>query len=442
MTTVVEAPKKEATSLFEGAKQVLLRAAKHANISEDALMKLLTPKSSLAVSIPVRMDDGSLRVFGGFRVRYNESRGPTKGGIRYHPNVNLDEVTSLAFWMTIKTAVVGIPFGGGKGGINVHPKDLSKMELERLSRGYIDAIADFIGPEVDIPAPDVYTNSTIMGWMADEYSMIVRHKVPGIITGKPISLGGSLGRDTATARGGYFCIKEMEAENKWSPQNTTVAVQGFGNAGMHIARMLFEDGYKILAVSDSHGAVYAEDGLNIPEVIKVKEESADVRDSVYTRASVCSMNGGRCTSISNEKLLELDVDILVPAALENAITGDNMENIKARNILELANGPLTDEATEYLSEKGVFIVPDVLANAGGVTVSYFEWVQNMNGFYWREDQIEDRLKPIMVKAYHDVCTVAKEMNVHMRMAAYIHGVRRIAEAIEAQGTKKYFMRKG
>ena len=305
------------------------------------------PKAVLQVSIPVRMDDGSLRVFKGYRVRHNNHRGPTKGGIRYHPNVSLDEVKALAFWMTCKCAVVGIPYGGAKGGIIVDPRELSHMELERLSRGFIEEAANFIGPDVDIPAPDVYTNARIMGWMMDEYSKIKRQYSPAVITGKPIPLGGSLGRDDATGRGAYYCIKELEKKKHWKPSDITVAVQGFGNAGQHVAKLLHADGYRIVAVSDSKGGIYKPEGFDVPSLIQFKNESRKLK-AVYCDGSLCEAIDA--DTITNEELLELDVDVLIPAALENQITENNVNNIMAKTIVEVANGPTTSAADKVLAK--------------------------------------------------------------------------------------------
>lgn len=422
-------------NIYQEAMSRLDQAAAYADIDPEAVLKLKHPKACLEVSIPVRMDNGSLRVFTGFRVHHNDVRGPTKGGIRFHPGVTLDEVKSLAFWMTIKCAVVGIPFGGGKGGVIVDPKNLSRLELERLSRGYIEQVASFIGPDVDIPAPDVYTNAMIMGWMMDEYSKIARCLSPAVITGKPIPLGGSLGRDDATARGGYYCIKEIEKKRNWNPQKIRVAIQGFGNAGQHIADMLYQDGYQIVAISDSKGGIYRQQGFDVPSVIHVKNSSRELQ-AVYCEGSVCQLV--EANVITNEQLLELDVDLLIPAALENQITSKNADNVKAKVIVELANGPTTVEADEILQKKQVLVVPDILANAGGVTVSYFEWVQNKSGYYWPLETIDQRLKEIMLREFNNVYELMESHNVHMRTAAYIHALNRQAEAVVALGTQSYF----
>ena len=421
--------------VFADAIRRLDRAFEYARIDEEALLKLKHPKAILQVSIPLRMDDGSLEIFEGYRVRHDDTRGPTKGGIRYHPAVSLDEVKALAFWMTCKCAVVGIPYGGAKGGITVNPKRLSRLELERLSRGFIRQMADFIGPDTDIPAPDVYTNSMVMGWMMDEYSKIVRRHSPAVITGKPIPLGGSLGRDDATGRGGYYCIKELEKQRGWSPPKIRVAVQGFGNAGQAIVRLLHADGYKVVALSDSAGGIYKPDGFDVPSLIHFKNESRQLK-AVYCVGSVCELVDAE--PVTNEQLLELDVDLLVPAALENQITAANVHRIKAPVIVELANGPTTSEADDVLAGRGTLVVPDILANAGGVTVSYFEWTQNKQGFYWSLKQVHERLQKIMSNEFNVVYDLMSEHAIDMRTAAYVHALNRIGAAIEAQGTRSYF----
>lgn len=422
-------------SIFDDAIKRLDSAFQHADIDEEALEKLKHPKAILQVSIPVRMDDGSLRVFEGYRVRHDDTRGPGKGGIRFHPDVDLSEVKALAFWMTCKCAVVGIPYGGAKGGVIVNPKELSRLELERLSRGFIQQIADFIGPETDVPAPDVYTNAMIMGWMMDEYSQIRRQHTPAVITGKPIPLGGSLGRDDATGRGAYYCIKELESRRDWTPHDVRVAVQGFGNAGQHVARLLHGDGYRIVAVSDSRGGIHKADGFDIPSLIYMKNESRRLQ-AVYCDGSVCE--AVQCEQVTNEDLLELDVDILIPAALENQITAENAERIKAPIVVEVANGPTTSEADQMLTEKGTLIVPDILANAGGVTVSYFEWVQNKAGYYWPVEEVHSKLQTIISREFDTIYELMREKEIDMRTAAYAHALGRIGEAIAAQGTSSYF----
>ncbi len=421
--------------IFTDAIGRLDQAFEQDHLDPEVLERLKYPRAALQVSVPVRMDDGSLRVFEGYRVRYDDSRGPGKGGIRFHPNVSLSEVKALAFWMTCKCAVVGIPFGGAKGGITVNPKELSRLELERLSRGFIQQIADFIGPETDVPAPDVYTNSMIMGWMMDEYSKIRRQHTPAVITGKPIPLGGSLGREDATGRGAYYCIKELESRRNWKPEKVRVAVQGFGNAGQHVAHLLHGDGYRIVAVSDSQGAIYKPDGFDVASLMYMKNESRRLK-AVYCDGSVCESVDAQ--QLSNAQLLELDVDLLIPAALENQITVDNATRIQAPVIVEVANGPTTSEADKILNAQGTLVVPDILANAGGVTVSYFEWVQNKAGYYWPLKEVHAKLHTIMQREFGNVHNMMQHHGTDMRTAAYMLALSRIGDAISAQGTDRYF----
>lgn len=422
-------------NLFEDALSHLDHAAQYVDVDPETLHRLRHPQNILEVSIPVRKDDGSLVIYKGIRVRHNGSRGPTKGGIRFHPQVTLDEVKALAFWMSLKCAVVDIPFGGAKGGVAVDPKSLSRMEVERLSRGFIEQIVDFIGPEIDIPAPDVYTNAMIMGWMMDEYSKIMRSHTPGVITGKPVSMGGSLGRDDATGRGAYYCIKALEAHRKWDPTQIRVAVQGFGNAGQHIAALLHRDGYRIVAVSDSQGGIFREQGFDVPSLIHMKNESKRVK-AVYCEGTVCETI--EAEHISNDDLLALDVDLLIPAALENVIRVDNVETIQAPVIVEVANGPVTSKADAILAERGTLVMPDILANAGGVTVSYFEWVQNKNGYYWPLAEVHEKLERKMCAAFDIVYELMLEKKISMRTAAYAVALQRLGDAIHAQGTQSYF----
>lgn len=425
----------EKSSLFADAIKRLDIAAQFADIDPEAVERLKYPKAIVEVSIPVRMDDGSLRIFQGYRVQHDDTRGPTKGGIRYHPQANIDEVKALAFWMTCKCAVMGIPYGGAKGGITIDPKQLSHLELERLSRGWVQRLADFIGPDTDIPAPDVYTNPMIMGWMMDEYSKIHRRHSPAVITGKPVELGGSLGRDDATGRGGYYCIKELERLHEWDPTTKTVAIQGFGNAGQACARLLHADGYRIVAVSDSAGGIYRPTGFDVPSIIQAKEQTRHLR-SVYCDGALCEEVPA--DPISNEALLELEVDLLIPAALEKQITVANAPRIRAKVIIELANGPTTSEADAILAERGILVVPDILANAGGVTVSYFEWVQNKGGYYWSLDEVHEKLRTIMAREFGNVYHLAQRHGIAMRTAAYAHALTRIGKAIGALGTQRYF----
>ncbi|NCS25405.1 MAG: Glu/Leu/Phe/Val dehydrogenase [Microcystis aeruginosa BS13-02] len=425
-------------SLFTDASSRLERALKYVSISDDAIERLKYPKASLSVSIPVRMDNGTLRIFQGYRVRYDDTRGPGKGGVRYHPNVSIDEVQSLAFWMTFKCALLDLPFGGAKGGITLNPKELSKAELERLSRGYIEGIADFIGPDVDILAPDVYTNEMIMGWMMDQYSIIQRKISPAVVTGKPLTMGGSRGRDTATGTGAFYVINSLLPKLNKKPANTTVAVQGFGNAGAVVADLLAKAGYQVVAVSDSQGGIYREKGLDIASIRQYKQENRGIT-AIYCQDTVCNIVEHE--AISNEELLALDVDVLIPAALENQITAENADRVRAKYIFEVANGPTTSEADRILDSKGILVVPDILVNAGGVTVSYFEWVQNRSGLYWQLNEINERLKERMVTEAEKVWSFAQEFDISLRTAAYAHAIDRLGEALDAKGTRDYYQNK-
>jgi glutamate dehydrogenase (NADP+) len=416
-------------SAYADALRRLDEAGRIARIEDEICERLRYPKAIIEVSIPVRRDDGSLDVFTGYRVRHDATRGPTKGGIRYHPSVDLDHVKALAFWMTFKTAVADVPFGGAKGGVCCDTKELSPMELERLSRGFISAVADFIGPDTDIPAPDMYTDSRIMGWMMDEYSRITRRRTPGVITGKPIPLGGSQGRAGATGRGAYLCLRELVRTRGWKPGRTTVAIQGFGAGGQGIAKLLAQDGYKVVAVSDSRGAVFHDGGYDAQKLIAVKNDAGQV-------AEAAGELGGE--AMDPQKLLELEVDVLVPAALGGVITSENVRNIKAKAIVEIANGPTTADADPILAQSDTLVIPDILANAGGVTVSYFEWVQNREGFYWPLDDVYRRLEEHMVRAFHAVHDKAQEKDLDMRTAAYVVALERVGAAIEAGGTHRYF----
>jgi glutamate dehydrogenase (NADP+) len=410
------------------------KALNYTKVSEDTVERLEFPKSSLKVSIPVRMDNGDLKIFQGYRVIYDNTRGPAKGGIRFHPRVTIEEVELLAFLMTFKCAVLNLPFGG-KGGITVDPKKLSKFELERLSRGYINAVADFIGPDTDIPAPDVYTNEMVMGWMMDQYSIIQRKIIPAVVTGKPLSMGGSHGRETATAMGAYHVIKTLMSLLDPSKQLTSVAIQGFGNAGSILADLLFKADYKVVAVSDSKGAIYSQNGLNIPSVKQYKDMTRNL-EAVYCEGSVCNIVEHE--KLTNEELLTLDVDILIPAALEDQITEENAHDIKSKLIFEVANAPVSPNADDILEEKGIMVIPDILANAGGVTVSYFEWVQNRTGLYWTLDEVNSRLKQKMVEETKGVWSIAQEKSISMRTAAYVHALNRIEDAVNVRGTKDYY----
>ena len=421
--------------VFTDALNRIKSIGERAQVSSEVINGLMHPHAILTAALPVRMDDGSTKYFTGFRCQYNNVLGPTKGGIRYHPKVTMAEVEALALWMTIKCAVVGLPFGGGKGGVIVDPKTLSPMELERLSRAYVRAMADFIGPDNDIPAPDVYTNARIMGWMADEYEAIKRIKAPGVITGKPVRLGGSLGRDHATGYGAYLCTLELANKRQLTPEKTTVAVQGFGNGGYHTVRLLQDEGFKVVAISDSKGGIFSSKGFDVKSIYHEKQKSKRLR-AVYCEQSVCELVEHE--AISNNDLLELSVDILIPAAIEGVITKENAKNIKAKHIVEVANGPIESDADDILDDKGILIIPDVLANAGGVTVSYFEWVQNRTGYVWRLDEVHQRLGDIIKNAFNEVWILAQDEHRSLRDAAYTIAMRRIGEGIESHGTRDYF----
>lgn len=415
------------TSPFTGALRKLERAFPFTTLDADAFERLRNPNAVLEVSIPVRMDTGAFEIFTGYRVRHDTSRGPAKGGIRFHPTVTVDELKALALGMTVKCAVVGVPFGGGKGGVIVDTTELSRPELERLSRGYIQQIADFMGPETDIPAPDMYTNATIMGWMVDEFSMIRRQRLPGAITGKPLSLGGSPGREDATGRGAYYCIRSLEREEGWIPGQTRVAIQGFGNAGRHLASLLHEDDYRIVAVSDSKGGIYREGGLDIPTLVRRKEGSGRVTPSAH------DADGPEGETLTNEQLLTLEVDLLVPAALEDQITTGNAASIQAPWVIEVANNPVTAAGDEILRDRGIQVVPDILSSAGGVTVSYFEWIQNRTGLAWSLEDVYEGLENRMNNALRAVRSLAEEHEIDLRTAAYVHALNRLQEALRARG---------
>jgi len=415
--------------LFSDALTRLDDAAQHIDIAPETLEILKNPYRAVQVSIPVSMDDGTLKVFRGYRVQHNVYRGPAKGGIRFHPTVTMDECMALSFWMTCKCAALGVPLGGGKGGIAVHPGGLSQSERERMSRGYVRALADVLGPDADIPAPDVYTNEKVMSWMMDEYSKISRTYCPGVITGKPVALGGCLGRADATGKGAYYCVKTLDYQLDWGGDGKkTVAIQGFGNAGQSLAKSLYADGYHIVAVSDSKGGIYSQHGLDIPRLIEWKHQLQSVVD--YPK-HVDGPVGQDTQQITNEELLELNVGLLVPAALEKVVTKENVNNIQARTILELANGPITSEADKILNEKGVHIVPDILSNAGGVVVSYFEWVQNRQGQYWSKDAVERRLKEKINEELEHIYMFKQRLHVDVRTASYAHALSRLNEAITA-----------
>lgn len=421
--------------LFTNALKQLDLALGHVKLHSDTVSVLKKPKAIHIFHIPVRMDNGSLRIFPAYRVQYSEMRGPAKGGIRFHPDVCLDEVQSLAFWMSLKCAVVDLPYGGGKGGVTVNPKELSRLELERLSRAYVNAVADVIGPDRDVPAPDVYTDPMVMGWMADQYATIMRHAAPAVITGKPIALGGSLGRDDATGRGGFYVFQALRESLGINPKTATIAIQGYGNAGYHFARLAAEAGYRIVAVSDSKGGIFVEEGLDPEGTFQAKKETGKVQAVTYKGGTKKVLTH---REITNEELLELNVDVLVPAALENQITKNNVKNVKARMVLEIANGPTSFDADQALFDRGVVVVPDILSSAGGVTVSYFEWVQNRAGYYWSVEEVQEKLLKKMTKASLEINAMRIAKKCSMRTAAYAMAVTRIGEAIEAQGTQAYF----
>ncbi len=399
---------------------VIHRALEKLGYPEEVYELLKEPIRMLTVRIPVRMDDGTVKIFTGYRAQHNDAVGPTKGGVRFHPNVTEREVKALSIWMSLKCGIVDLPYGGGKGGIVCDPRTMSFRELERLSRGYVRAISQIVGPTKDIPAPDVFTNSQIMAWMMDEYSRIDEFNSPGFITGKPLVLGGSHGRETATAKGVTICIREAAKKRGIDLKGARVVIQGFGNAGSFLAKFMHDAGAKVIGISDVYGALYDPNGLDIDYLL-------ERRDSFGTVTKLFK------NTITNKELLELDCDILVPAAIENQITEENAPNIKASIVVEAANGPTTLEATEILTKRGILLVPDVLASAGGVTVSYFEWVQNNQGFYWTEEEVEERLEKVMVKAFNNVYEMAQTRRVDMRLAAYMVGVRKMAEACRFRG---------
>lgn len=407
---------------YQSAVETLRDVADIINLDGSVVNILEKPQKVHKVAIPVKMDDGKTRVFDGFRSQHNNARGPYKGGIRYHPQVTEDEVKALSMWMTWKCAVVNIPLGGGKGGIIVDPRELSEGELERLSRGYMRAIHKDIGPNVDVPAPDVYTNSKIMAWMLDEYERLNGSRYNGgVITGKPLNLGGSQGRATATADGAFYTFEALVKKMNLS-KDSTIAVQGFGNAGATFAQIAYENGYKVVAVSDSRSMAFSARGLNIPELIKHKE--AEGRVDTFKESE---------DQIEGKDITSLKVDVLVLAALENAVTHQNVENVQARVIVELANGPISPDADEYLYKQGVKIIPDILANAGGVAVSYLEQVQNAASYYWKESEVEVKLKEMMLEAFENCWETAEEFEAGIRYGAYIVAVRRVAEAMEVRG---------
>jgi glutamate dehydrogenase len=412
-TTIKE--EKETASLLDSTQVVIKEALDKLGYSEEVFELLKEPLRMLTVRIPIKMDDNSTKIFTGYRAQHNDAVGPTKGGIRFHPEVDEEEVKALSMWMSLKCGIVNLPYGGGKGGIICDPRQMSIGELERLSRGYVRAISQIVGPTKDIPAPDVYTNSQIMAWMMDEYSRIREHDSPGFITGKPLVLGGSHGREKATAQGVTICIEEAAKRKGIELKGARIIVQGFGNAGSFLAKFMHDAGAKVIGISDAYGAIYKPEGLDIDYLL-------DKRDSFGTVTTLFDH------TITNQELLEQDCDILVPAAISNQITKENAHLIKAQIVVEAANGPTTLEATKILTERNVLLVPDVLASSGGVTVSYFEWVQNNQGYYWEDAEVQTKLKELLVHSFNQVYEMSETRKVDMRLAAYMVGVRKMAEA--------------
>lgn len=410
----------ENLDVLESTQIIVREALNKLGYPEEVYELLKEPLRMLTVRIPIRMDDNSVKIYTGYRAQHNDAVGPTKGGIRFHPDVTESEVKALSIWMSLKAGIVDLPYGGGKGGIVCDPREMSFRELERLSRGYVRAISQLVGPNKDIPAPDVFTNSQIMAWMMDEYSRIREFDSPGFITGKPIVLGGSHGRESATAKGVTICIREAAKKKELTIEGARVVIQGFGNAGSFLAKFMYDAGAKVIGISDAYGALHDPEGLDIEYLL-------DRRDSFGTVTKLFK------DTITNQELLELDCDILVPAAIENQITRNNAHQIKAGIIVEAANGPTTSEATKILTDRGILIVPDVLASAGGVTVSYFEWVQNNQGYYWSEEEVERKLEEIMVQSFENVYQTSRTRLVDMRLSAYMVGVRKMAEASRFRG---------
>ncbi|UOQ92052.1 Glu/Leu/Phe/Val dehydrogenase [Halobacillus shinanisalinarum] len=410
----------ESLDLFKSTQVVIKEALSNLGYPGETFELLKEPMRMLTVRIPVRMDDGKIKIFTGYRSQHNDAVGPTKGGVRFHPEVNEKEVKALSMWMSLKCGIADLPYGGGKGGIICDPREMSFRELEGVSRGYVRAISQVVGPTKDIPAPDVFTNSQIMAWMMDEYSRIREFDSPGFITGKPVVLGGSHGRETATASGVTICVEEAAKKKGIQLEGAHVVIQGFGNAGSFLAKFMHDAGAKVVGISDAHGAIYNSNGLDIDYLL-------DRRDSFGTVTNLFER------TITNKELLEKDCDILVPAAVSNQITLENAKNIKASIVVEAANGPTTLEATKILSKRGILLVPDVLASSGGVTVSYFEWVQNNQGYYWTEEEVSTKLRQVIVDSFEKVYSAADKHQVDMRLAAYIIGVRKMAEASRFRG---------
>jgi glutamate dehydrogenase len=410
----------ENLDVLTSTRAVINTALEKLGYSNEVYELLKDSMRMLKVRIPVRMDDGSVKVFTGFRAQHNDAVGPTKGGIRFHPDVTEREVNALAIWMSLKAGIVDLPYGGAKGGIICDPRQMSFRELESLSRGYVRAVSQIVGPTKDIPAPDVFTNSQIMAWMMDEYSKIDEFNSPGFITGKPIVLGGSHGRESATAKGVTIVLNEAAKKRGIDVKGSRIIIQGFGNAGSYLSKFLYDQGAKIVGIADAHGALYDPEGLDIDYLL-------DRRDSFGTVTNLFE------NTITNKELFEQECDIIVPAAVQNQITQENAPNIKASIIVEAANGPTTSEATKILTERGVLLVPDVLASAGGVTVSYLEWVQNNQGYYWSEEEIDDKLHETMIDAFESIYNLSETRRVDMRLAAYMIGVRKMAEAARFRG---------
>jgi glutamate dehydrogenase/leucine dehydrogenase len=397
---------------FENAMIQLDKVVSIKNFDKDFILKLRQPSREITVSIPVKMDDGSLKIFEGYRVEHNNDLGPYKGGIRYHPNTEINEVKALSFWMTLKCAVINIPFGGGKGGITVDPKNLSKIELEKLSRGWVQKFSDILGPHKDVPAPDVNTTPEIMAWMTDEFMQITGDKSGAVITGKPVDKGGSLGRDTATAQGSFYAFEALKSGIGLGDK-CKVVIQGFGNAGANAALIWSNAGHSVIAISDSQGGVYDMDGLNVENLMAYKEKTG----------SVSGFPGSK--DITNKELLELECDLLIPAALENTITENNVGNVQAKAILELANGPIAPIADEVLYQRGIPVIPDILANSGGVAVSYFEWEQNLKGEHWTKEEVFKKLRSMMEISAKKILDTSKEFGTDLRMGAFILAIERV-----------------
>ncbi|NSL51915.1 Glu/Leu/Phe/Val family dehydrogenase [Calidifontibacillus erzurumensis] len=420
MSIKLEKKVEKQLDLLTSTQIIIKEALTKLGYTEEMYELLKEPLRMLTVRIPVRMDDGTVKIFTGYRAQHNDAVGPTKGGIRFHPEVTEEEVKALSMWMSLKCGIVDLPYGGGKGGIVCDPREMSMGELERLSRGYVRAISQIVGPTKDIPAPDVFTNSQVMAWMMDEYSRIREYDSPGFITGKPIVLGGSHGREKATAQGVVINIEEAAKKRGISIEGSRVVVQGFGNAGSYLAKFMHDLGAKVIGISDAYGALFDPNGLDIDYLL-------DRRDSFGTVTKLFK------NTITNQELLELDCDILVPAAVSNQITAENAPNIKASIVVEAANGPTTLEATKILTDRGILLVPDVLASAGGVTVSYFEWVQNNQGYYWSEEEVNEKLRKTLIQAFNNVYEMAGLRRVNMRLAAYMVGIRKMAEASRFRG---------